>query len=273
MNAFISNLYPERRGLSVNLFHIAWNVGSTIGPSLAAFLIVTTGNWRNAYLFPLPVLFSVSVLMVLFSRSVTHVPSAGARPRNPASVSLGLLVKFLPVAMIAFFYVAVEMGLSTWLAYILENLGSAALEAGLATGLFWGLMGVGRLVWAPIVDRTGYVKPLIAASGLALICMVSASLPLPLGLKMLLWASSGLFLAPMFPTLIAWVVSLAPELGGSLSGLVFTLATIGLFFSNSLVGMVAATFSVEIAQYVFVFFAVAMLVNILAVHLSERQGS
>ncbi|MFQ6094549.1 MAG: sugar MFS transporter [Candidatus Bathyarchaeia archaeon] len=267
LNAFVSNLYSERRGLSVNLFHIGWNVGSTIGPSLAAFLIVTTGSWRNVYLLPIPALFSISILMVLLNKNAAQIRNGEGSPRNSLSISPRLLFKFLPIALIGFFYVAAEMGLSTWLAYILQDLGSAIFEAGLATGLFWGLMGLGRLIWAPIIDRAGYGRPLIVASGLALICMVSASSPLPLGPKMVLWASSGFFLAPMFPTLIAWVVSLAPELGGSLSGLIFTMGTLGLIFSDYFVGLVTAIFGAETSQYIFVFFTVAMLVNILAVHL------
>lgn len=269
LNAFVSNLYSEKRGLSVNLFHTGWNVGSAIGPSLAAFLIVATGSWRNVYLFPLPALFSISVLMIVLNKN--EVRNVDPKPDESPSVSLGSLIKSLPIALIGFFYVGAEMGLSTWLAYILEDLGAAIFEAGLATGLFWGLMGLGRLIWAPIVDRAGYGKPLIVASGLALICMASASLPMPLDLKMVLWASSGFFLAPMFPTLIAWVVSLNPKLGGSLSGLIFTMGTLGFFFSNILVGFVTTIFGAEMSQYVFVFFTVAMLVNILAVHLFKRQ--
>jgi len=269
LNAFVSNLYSKRRGLSVNLFHVGWNVGSTIGPSLAAFLIIATGSWRNVYIFPLPALFAISILMVVLNKSFARTKQVDA-PRQNSFLFSVMLLRFLPLAMIGFFYVAAEMGLSMWLAFILEDLGSGVFEAGLATGLFWGLMGLGRITWAPIIDRAGYGKSLILSSGLALICVVSASLSVSLDLKIILWAFSGFLLAPIFPTLIAWLVSIAPEMGGSLSGLIFTMGTLGLLFSNCLVGFVITILGVTMSQYVFVLLNAAMFVNILAVRFIKR---
>ncbi len=270
LNALVSTLYSERRGLSVNLFHIGWNIGSTIGPSLAVFLVNTTGSWRNVYIFPLPILFSISALMIALNKNYAQIRDV--RRSSLLSISSRSLLRFFPITLIGFFYTGVEMGVSTWLALILEDLGSGIFKAGLATGLFWGLMGLGRLVWAPVIDRMGYERPLIMASGSGLICMALASLPLPLDSKIVFWASSGFFLAPTFPTLIAWVISSAPELGGSVSGLLFAVGRLGLFFSNCIVGLTATILGTEIAQYLFVLFMVAMLVNILAVHLFRRES-
>ncbi len=265
LNAFVSELYSERRGLSVNLVHIGWNVGSTIGPSTAAFLIVSTQSWRNVYLFHVPVLFLLSGAMLRLVKSRPHGFSKARRERFRFSAESS--VRFLPLVLVGFFYVGAEMGISNWLAFILEDLGSGVMEAGLAVGLFWALMGVGRLVWGPIVDRAGYGKPLMLASGLALVCMIVASLPLAVGIKTVLWASSGFFLAPMFPTLIAWITSLAPESGGSLSGIIFTVGTAGLFFSNYIVGLSKMMFGAAASQYVFVCFTATMMISVLASNL------
>lgn len=267
LNAFVSDLYPGKRGLSVNLLHIAWNIGSALGPSSAALIIVVTGSWRKAYLCALPASILVSALLARLNRSASESRREHAAPHGSALLSMRAAASFLPMAFIGFFYVASEMGISTWLAFILEELGSAVFEAGLATGLYWGLMGLGRLVWAPATDKIGYARSIAAASGLALVCMVAATSPLPIYVKMMFWASSGFFLAPIFPTLIAWGTSVNPSAGGTLSGLVFTLGTLGLFSSNSLAGLVAASFGVEAAQYVFVFFAAGTLTNVLIVRL------
>jgi len=269
VNASISDLYSGRRGLSVNLFHIGWNVGSTIGPSASAFLIVATQSWRNVYLLHLPVLLLFSGILFLLDRNHPH--SVNKAQRENLQFSVKSSFKFLPLALIGFFYVGAEMGISNWLAFILEDLGSGVMEAGLAVGLFWGLMGVGRLVWGPIVDRAGYRKPLILTSSLALVCMILASSPLPLGTKTLLWASSGFFLAPTFPTLIAWITSLAPEHGGSLSGLIFTAGTAGIFLSNYIVGLSKAMYGAAASQYVFVLFTATMIVNVLVSHPTQTD--
>ena len=271
MNAFVSGLYSGRRGLSVNLFHTSWNIGSTIGPSVAAFLIVTTQSWRNVYLVHVPVLFLVSGVVFLLGRK--HVHNVDKVQREHLRFSLRPWFRFLPLALISFFYLGAEGGISTWLAFILEDLGSGVLEAGLAVGSFWGLMGVGRLFWGSIVDRTGYRKPLILTSGLALACMISASSPLPLGIKTVLWASSGFFLAPTFPTLIAWITSLAPEHGGSLSGMVFTAGTAGLFLSNYIVGLSKTMYGAVASQYVFVVFTAIMMIDVLVSRPAKPKGN
>jgi len=271
INSFVSNLYPEKRGLTVNLLHIGWNVGSALGPSLAALIIVVTGTWRKAYLFPLPALIFISVLLARLSKIAPKTKSEDPYQHDSVSVSTKSIFKFLPIALTGFFYVGSEMGISTWLAFILEGLGSQLLEAGLTTGLFWGLMGLGRLVWAPAIDKLGYRRSIITASGCVVACMFAAAFVSPLHLKMVLWMLCGFFFAPIFPTLIAWGTSINPSAGGTVSGLIFTLGTLGLFSSNSSVGMVAAFFGPESAQYVFVFFAIAMFANVLITHERTKQ--
>jgi len=265
LNAFVSDLYPEKRGLSVNLLHVGWNVGSTLGPSLAALIIVITSSWRRVYLVALPALVFLSFLLA----GLYKIEPKSLRKDAPKCTSIPVFAKsvsrFLPITLIGFFYVAAEMGISTWLAFILEDLGSAVFEAGLTTGLYWGFMGVGRFIWAPATDRIGYERSITIASGSALACMIAAALPSPLHIKMGFWIFLGFFLAPIFPTLIAWGTSMNPPAGGTISGLIFTLGTLGLFSSTSLTGLVAASFGVEAAQYVFVFFTTAMLVNVLLV--------
>jgi len=265
MNAFASDLYPEKRGLSVNLLHIGWNVGSALGPSLAALTIVATNSWRNAYLFPLPALIFISASLVRLNRNTPKAKGPNTRSHASVLISAKSASKFLPIALTGFFYVASEMGINTWLAFILEDLGSQVFEAGLTIGLFWGLMGLSRLIWAPATDKIGYEKSIIAASGSALVCMIAATLPWSLTSRMMLWMLSGFFFGPIFPTLVAWGTSTNPDAGATLSGLIFTLGTLGLFVSNSLTGLVLALLGSGAAQYVFVFFAAAMLMNVLII--------
>jgi MFS family permease len=262
LNALVSDLYSEKRGLSLNLFHIGWNVGSGFGPFLAALVIVAFGSWRKVYLFPLPVLVFFAVLL---TRLKKNEPKSQIKTvlKSPLANSDKSVSKSLPIASMAFLYTGAEMGISTWLAYILENLGSATIEAGLTTGLFWGLMGLGRLVWSPAVDRIGYSKTIVIASALTLPCMIVAAMPLPLNVCMFLWAASGFLLAPIFPTVIAWGTSMNPLAGSTISGLIMTLGTLGLFSSTFLAGLIATYFGAREAQYVFVCFTATLLVDAL----------
>ncbi|MCX8187530.1 MAG: MFS transporter [Nitrososphaeria archaeon] len=70
VNAFISEVFSEKRGMAINLLHIGWNIGSAIGPPLAAYMILTYGSWRLGYIMMSPPLMALSLIMlILVSRS------------------------------------------------------------------------------------------------------------------------------------------------------------------------------------------------------------
>jgi fucose permease len=125
------------------------------------------------------------------------------------------------------------------------------MEASLAVGLFWALSGLGRLLWAPFIDRIGYWKVLVLAGGFSSLLMLLASLPTSVYVRIALWSSSGFLLAPAYPTIIAWATSVHPEIGGALSGMVYTFATLGSFISTIATGMLFELFGSSCAQLIF----------------------
>jgi predicted MFS family arabinose efflux permease len=93
--------------------------------------------------------------------------------------------------------------------------------------------------------------------------MILASIIIPIGIKIVFWTSSGFFLAPTFPTLIAWITSLSPEHGGTLAGIIFTAGTAGILLSNYILGISKMMYGATVSQYIFVLFTAAMMVTIL----------
>ncbi|MEM2914749.1 MAG: MFS transporter [Candidatus Bathyarchaeia archaeon] len=260
INAYVSDLYPQKRGASVTLLHIGWNIGSTFGPLFSALIIATIAGWRQVYLFPLPVLLILLVLLVKLRKKERENPSVINHPFTTIRSSL----KVLPIVSIAIFDVGVEMGISTWLPFILENQGSTVYEAGLTAGLFWGFMGFGRLVWASVIERLGYVRTIMASTCMVLPCMLGATLLNSLLHKMVLWIVSGFLLSPVFPAIIAWGISVEPKSASTITGLTVTLGAVGQFASIFLIGLVAAVFGVAKAQYVFAFLILVIIIDLLS---------
>jgi len=257
VNALISETYTERRGFSMILFHISWNVGSSLGPLFAAISITMLGGWRLAYLVPALFLLPLSGALSIIGKK-TERGAVVARSKAHTGTTLGYVP--IVVSTIMIFYVAAEMGLSNWLPSILEALGSGKIEAGLANGLFWGFMGIGRICWAPMTERLGYGKTVLASSSLSLVSILMASMQLPALYKMGLWTLTGFCLAPIYPAIIAWVTSLKPESAGLLSGLAFTNGALGAFASTWSAGLVAGIYGISASQYVFPFYIILMVV-------------
>jgi MFS family permease len=268
VNALISETYTERRGFSMVLFHISWNIGSTLGPSFAAISVAMLGGWRLAYLIPALFLLLLSGALNIIGRKAMR-GAVVARDKERTGKNIGYLP--IVVSTITIFYVAAEMGLSNWLPSILEALGSGKIEAGLATGLFWGFMGIGRICWAPVTERLGYGKTVLVSSSLSLLSILMASLQLPALYKTGLWILTGFCLAPIFPAIIAWVTTLRPEYAGLLSGLAFTSGALGAFASTWSAGLVAGIYGISASQYVFPFYILLMVIVVaLALRLEKK---
>ncbi|MCL7393915.1 MAG: MFS transporter [Thaumarchaeota archaeon] len=249
VNAFVSDIFSERRGMAINLLHIGWNIGSALGPVLAAYIALSYGSWRVGYLMMSPLLLASFAASLITGIKLGKNESSTSR--EPRSIKPKQVLSILPLMMIPFLIVANQLGITTWLPSILSDQGASLIEASLAVGLFWGLSGLGRLLWAPFIDRIGYWKVLMIAGGFSSILMLSASFPISVYTRIALWSSSGLLLAPAYPTIIAWVTSIYPEIGGALSGMVYAFATLGSFISTIATGMLFELFGSTYAQLIF----------------------
>ena len=250
VNACISEIFRERRGMAINLLHIGWNIGSSIGPPLAAYAILAYGSWRIGYLLVSPFLLALSLASWASARA-SALPSGGGNRSSKAGIASGSVLTLLPLMIIPFFLVANQLGITAWLPSILVDQGAPLMEASLAVGLFWALSGVGRLSWALFTDRIGYWRILLLAGSSSAILMLLTLLPLPIHAKIALWSCSGFFLGPAYPTVVAWVTSIRPEIGGTLSGILFASATLGSFASTVATGLLFDLFGSRIAQLIF----------------------
>ena len=249
VNAFVSDIFSEKRGMAINLLHIGWNIGSAAGPVIAAYVALSYGSWRIGYLMMSPLLI-ISFLASLIAgaksaRSNVYADHGSMRMKSKQ------VLRILPLMIIPFLILAVQLGITVWLPSILSDQGASLMEASLAVGLFWALSGVGRLLWAPFIDKLGYWRVLVFTGGSSAILMLLASLPIPIYVKIALWSFSGLLLAPAYPTTVAWATSVYPEVGGTLSGIVYAFATLGSFASTIATGMLFELLGSSYAQLIF----------------------
>ncbi|MCF8885095.1 MAG: MFS transporter [Aigarchaeota archaeon] len=252
VNAFISSIFSEKRGMSINLLHIGWGVGSTLGPVMIAFTILSYGSWRLGYLMIVPFMIFFSLVYGIFiQRSFKIAESGEELKRKHRDSGKSLLISVLPVFLTSFLLMSCKLGINTWLPYILQDQGGTIMEASLTISLFWMLISVGRLVWAPFVDRLGYWRVVTFTSLASLILLIPTILPIPLHTKMILYSSIGFFLGPIYPTLIAITTTYSPKRGGTLVGAIYAFGTLGTVFSTIITGFTIELFGSSIAQIIF----------------------
>ncbi|MES2462571.1 MAG: MFS transporter [Armatimonadota bacterium] len=215
-----------RHGLAQSVFQVGGNVGSSIGPLLAAFIVLPRGQGSLAG-------FSVFALMGMIilwqvgnwysrRRAASLNRPVGTRtvplPRKTvvtALVVLALLVftKYIYMASLTNYYTF----------YLIHKFGVSVRDSQLLLFLFLGGMALGTVAGGPIGDRFGS-KNVIWFSILGILpftlALPYASLPVTAALTILI----GITMASAFPAIVVLAQELVPGKVGMIAGLFFGFA-------------------------------------------------
>ena len=225
----VSRLFQTRARKMLNLLHTFLGLGLVLGPLAVAASPPTK-----------PLLaFSGVGLIAALSISCMQKSMASESDQLVTEKSKELLPDFmLSVAILYLFYVGLEVGIGTWEASHLVDVGYSEKPAALLAAGFWASFALGRLVTAfvseRIPDRT-ILNVCFSAAGCAL---VGAHLFESIAL---FYAITGLFLGPVFPTGLVWVNHHHP-LSLSSTGLIMGGSMIGGVISPPLIGLAVASY-------------------------------
>lgn len=234
-------------GLAQSLFQIGGNLGSALGPLLAALIIVPLGQGSAAW-FSLAALLGVLLLSAVGRWSSRHV--AGFRRRMRAQASNGLTPRQIGLSLFVlgllvfskFFYMA---SLSTYYTfYLIEKFGLSLQNAQIYLFAFLFAVAAGTVAGGPAGDRIGR-KRVIWASILGV-----APFALLLPYADLWWTGVlsvliGLILASAFSAILVYAQELVPGKVGAISGLFFGLAFGMGGIGAALLGRLADATSIE----------------------------
>jgi MFS transporter, FSR family, fosmidomycin resistance protein len=220
-----------RRGFAQSLFQVGGNAGSSLGPLLAALIVVARGQ-RSIMWFTLLALLGIGVLSWVgqwYRRSIapgtdrSRAVSAAAGDHNALTrgrvlISLGILIVLV---FSKYFYLASMSSYYTF--FLIGKFGLSVKQAQLQLFLFLAAIAAGTLLGGPIGDRVGR-KAVIWVSILGV-----APFALMLPYANLFWsavlaAMIGLVLASAFSAILVYAQELVPGKVGLMSGLFFGLA-------------------------------------------------
>lgn len=216
-----------RHGLAQSLFQVGGNFGQSIGPLLAAFVVVPQGQGSVAW-FSIAALVAMVVLMQVGRwyaarqaatkgrKAAAVQPVALSRARIGWSIALLVAIVFSKN-----FYTA---GFSSYYTfYLIHRFGVPVQSAQIYLFVFLGAVALGTVLGGPIGDRIGR-KPVIWGSVLG---VLPFSLVLPyadLTWTVILTIPIGLILASSFPAIVVFGQELLPGRVGVVSGLFFGLS-------------------------------------------------
>ena len=215
-----------RHGLAQSVFQVGGNLGSAIGPLLAAFIVMPRGQGSVAW-FALAALAAIVLLTRIGAWYRSQVPALRAA-RGAARGALlprrTIVATMLLLGLLIFskyFYLASLSSYYTF--YLMHTFALSAQSAQVHLFIFLGAVAAGTLAGGPIGDRIGR-KYVIWGSILGV-------LPFTLLLPHanLFWTTAltvviGLVLASAFSAIIVYAQELVPGRTGVIAGLFFGFA-------------------------------------------------
>jgi MFS transporter, FSR family, fosmidomycin resistance protein len=244
-----------RHGFAQSLFQVGGNFGQSLGPLMAAFIVVPFGQtsvvWFSALaLIAIAILTRVSMWYVAH-RAKPKAPAAHALPVLPRKV-VARSIAILVVLMISkVFYLSSLSSYYTF--YLIQTFHASVQDSQVYLFVFLAAVAAGTFVGGPIGDRFGR-KFVIWAS-------IVGVLPFTLALPHLnmFWTAVdtvaiGLILASAFSAIVVYAQELVPGNVGAIAGLFF-----GLSFGLGGIGAAALGEVADLTSLTFVYQVCAFL--------------
>jgi FSR family fosmidomycin resistance protein-like MFS transporter len=216
-----------RHGLAQSLFQVGGNAGSSMGPLLAAFIVLPAGQ-RSIAWFSLLALVAIMVLMRVgawYKRHPSMTPKSRAMraataplPRRRIAWAMAILIALI---FSKYFYLASVVSYYTF--YLISKFHVSVQTAQVHLFVFLAAVAAGTVIGGPVGDRIGrkYV----------IWCSILGVLPFTLALPYanLFWTEIltviiGVVLASAFSAILVYAQDLLPGRVGMVSGLFFGLA-------------------------------------------------
>jgi FSR family fosmidomycin resistance protein-like MFS transporter len=216
-----------RHGFAQSVFQVGGNLGSSIGPLLAAFFVLAGGQESVAW-FALAALLGIVVLWNVGRWYRSQRKAAAKRPATIADLPTlarskvaGALAILIALMFSKFFYLASLTSYYTF--YLIHKFGVSVQTSQIYLFVFLGSVAVGTIAGGPIGDRFGR-KMVIWFSILGALPFTLALPYAGLTWTAILTVPIGLILASAFSVMVVYAQELVPGKVGAISGLFFGLA-------------------------------------------------
>jgi FSR family fosmidomycin resistance protein-like MFS transporter len=215
-----------RYGLAQSLFQVGGNVGTAIGPLLAAFIVVPRGQESVSW-FSLVALLGMIILWQVSGWYVRYRVAAAKRPAVSKALPFPrqkIVVALTVLALLTFSKNVYMASLSSYYTfYVIEKFGVTVQQSQVLLFILLGAAAVGTILGGPIGDRFG-AKTVIWFSILGVLPFTLALPYVDLFWTGVLSAIIGLILASAFPAIVVFAQELVPGRVGMVAGIFFGFA-------------------------------------------------
>ena len=213
-------------GLAQSVFQVGGNAGSSIGPLMAAAVIIPNGQWSLSWFAVLPItgiiiLFQVSKWASGQRRKASTLAAAPQKSSLPRKTVIRTLAVLLALVFSKYFYMASIT--SYFIFYLIHKFGISVQSAQVHLFIFLFAVAAGTILGGPVGDRIGR-KYVIWVSILGITPFTLALPYMDLFWTSILIFIIGFILASAFSAIVVFAQELMPGHVGMVAGLFFGLS-------------------------------------------------
>ncbi|WP_078589554.1 MULTISPECIES: MFS transporter [Streptomyces] len=200
LNTAFARGFAGNSVVMVNRLNAVFGIGAMLGPLAAG----AVGHTDIRLLALAAAVCALPCFLVGRAGAVLAAPRAESGPQGGQRVRVG--PGLLPFLLVGLVYAGMETSIGTWQSTQLVRGGWSTQAATTAASGFWAGMAVGRLVVPQLTRRLPGRTTLPGYLAAALAALLLAAVP---HLAVVAYPLAGLAMAPVLPTLIAWVSGVA----------------------------------------------------------------
>ena len=241
VNILTPVVFSGYAGLMVNIFFFIQGIGTSGSQFVLGRYGLSYPGFKGVSFLLLLIGAAAGFLLILIplggerrpehlqSKVKTEAPVTQANPK-PA-------VFILLCTMIGFYFIG-EHGIMNWLfSYCIQAFQLPSGKASVYLSLFWGGMTVGRLIFAPVVQRQGTVKSIRIFGTVGTLLFCAGILIGENGI--LLLSISGLAISVLYPTMVLLIQQIYPaEVVATRTGAIISVATVADIVFNLFFGVI-----------------------------------
>ena len=241
VNILTPVVFSGYAGLMVNIFFFIQGIGTSGSQFVLGRYGLSYPGFKGVSFLLLLIGAAAGFLLMLIplggerrpehlqSEVKTEAPVTQANPK-PA-------VFILLCTMIGFYFIG-EHGIMNWLfSYCIQAFQLPSGKASVYLSLFWGGMTVGRLIFAPVVQRQGTVKSIRIFGTVGTLLFCAGILTGENGI--LLLSISGLAISVLYPTMVLLIQQIYPAgVVATRTGAIISVATVADIVFNLFFGVI-----------------------------------
>lgn len=234
-------------GMMVNIFFFIQGIGTSGSQFLLGRFAFSYDGWKmiNGVLFAVGLVSLGLFTMVNLKPEKEKTKPKTSQKKRPQDMP-GASIFWLLVLMMGFYFIG-EHGIMNWmLTYCMNALQMPSHTASAYLSIFWGGMTVGRLVFAPVVQKLGVRKSLKYFGGAGTVLFVTGVLSGSKGVILL--SSSGLLISILYPTMVLFFQQIYPvSVVATKTGAIISAATIADIVFNAGFGALSDSMGIQIS--------------------------